>query len=135
MVSLLGMVAAMGLSIAFYMWRRSSLPHSRMEAMAFTCLYCLALGLALRFGGRTYPGIHFPDSALLNWLLNGNRFSSVGYLTVMLAWTADTLRILLGPRVGSFEAGLEGVKWIAVGAAATFALYGFSWAAIMQRLP
>jgi hypothetical protein len=107
-----------------------------MEALMFTCLYCLSLGLALRFGGRTYQGIYFPHSPFLNSLLNGNwLFVGIGYLAVLVGWVADTLRILIRPSVHGFEAAIKGVTWLAVGLAVTIALYGFSWAAIMQRLP
>ena len=136
MFSLLGLLAATGLTIGFYVLRRSSLQHSRTEALAFVCLYCLSLGLALRFGGRTYPGIYFPQSPFLNSLLNGNGlFVDIGYSAVLAAWVADVLLIFFRPSNHGLEAALKGVKWLAVGLAVAIALYGFVWAAIMQRLP
>jgi hypothetical protein len=106
-----------------------------VDGLVFTCLYSLALGLALRFGGRTYPGVHFPESPFLNSLLNGNGlFIGVGYLAVLVALAADILRIFIRPSPRD-EAVLKGVKWAAAGLAAAIAIYGFSWAVIMQRLP
>lgn len=132
MFSLLVLVATIGLTVAFYFWRRSSLRHSRLKALVFTCLYCLSLALALRFGGRTYPGAYFPHSPFLNTLLNGNGlFVGVGYLAVLVAWATDTLRILFRASGDGFGAALKTVKWVAVGLAVTISLYGFSWAAFL----
>jgi hypothetical protein len=86
-------------------------------------------------GGRTYPGIYFPHSPFLNSLLNGSGLFGVGYLAVLVGWAADTLRILVRPSVHGFEAAMKGVTWLAVGMTVMIALYGFLWAAIMQRLP
>ena len=52
------LVAVAFFTAMFYALRRSTLPHRRFEALAFICLYCLSLSLALRFGARTYPGIY-----------------------------------------------------------------------------
>lgn len=136
MLSLLVLVATVGLTVAFFFWRRSSLSQSRLEALVFTCLYFISLALALRFGGRTYPGIFFPNSPFLNALLNSNGlFVGVGYNAVLTGLAAEALRILTRPSAPGLEAALKGVKWLAVGLAGTIALYGFSFAAIMQRLP
>ena len=122
--------------MAFYVTRRLTLHHKRGEALAFTCLYCLSLGLALRFGGRTYPGIYFPESPFLNGLLNGNGlFTDIGYDSVALAWLSDVLRIFVPPQSHVFVMGLEIAKWLAVGLALAIATYGFAWAVILQRLP
>jgi hypothetical protein len=136
MISLLILIAALLITTAFYIWRRSSLPQARAEKFAFICLYCLTLALALRFGGRTYPGLHFPGSPLLNSLLNGNDlFVGVGYMAVLVAGAADTLLVFTRPSGRRNAEVLKGARWLAVGLAATIALYGFAWAAIMQRLP
>jgi hypothetical protein len=137
MPSLIGLLVATGLTAVFYVWRRPVLRRSRTEAFAFVCLYCLSLGLALRFGGRTYPGIYFPDSSFLNSLLNGNGiFTDIGYKAVVVAWAADVLRILLRPPIRSgVELALRVLKWLAVGLAVSIAIYGFVWAAKLQRLP
>jgi hypothetical protein len=130
------LVAAISITTAFYVWRGQSLQHSRVEAFAFICLYCLSLGLALRFGGRTYPGIYFPNSAFLNGLLNGNGlFVDIGYSAVMVAGAADTLLVFTRTRRRGLTIALKGVKWIAASLAMVIALYGFYWAATLQRIP
>src|SRR4051812_3442472 len=133
MISLLGLVVVIGLTIAFYVWRRSSLQHSRRDALVFTCLYCLSLGLALRFGGRTYPGICFPNSSFLNGLLNGNDlFDGFGYLAVVAAGAADYFLVFTRTMVGSPTKTLKAMKWIAVSLATAIALFGFYCAAVLQ---
>lgn len=136
MLSLLGLLISTGLTIAFYALRRPMRVRSKNEAFVFICLYCITLALALRFGGRTYPGIYFPESPFLNWLFNGNGlFTGVGYLAVVVAWTVGL--VLLGRRLptGRFELALRLVKWTAVVVAVAIALFGIAWAVAMQRLP
>lgn len=136
MVSLLVFLGTISLTIGLYVWRRTSLKSSRAQAFVFVCLFYLSLGLALRFGGRTYPGIYFPHSPFLNSLLNGNGiFVDVGYLAVKVGWAADTLRLVVRTYVHGFKVALKGVRWLAVALAVTIALYGFYWAMILQRLP
>lgn len=136
MISLLVLLVTIGLTAAFYVRQRSSLPHSKIEAMVFACLYCISLGLALRFGGRIYPGIHFPQSPLLNALLNGNRlFVGVGYAAVLVAFVGDSLRVLVRPSSHRFAVAMNGMKWLAVALAVTISFYGFGWAILLQRLP
>ena len=136
MISLLILLSAIGLTAAYYVRQRSSLQHSNIEAMVFTCLYCISLGLALRFGGRTYPGIYLPQTPLLNSLLNGNWiFVAVGYAAVLVAFAGDALRILIRPSSQRFAVAMSGVKWLAVALAVTISFYGFGWAIVMQRLP
>ena|SRR5438046_181748 len=133
MISLLVLVAAVGLTLAVYIWRR---PRSRIEALAFICLYCLCLGLALRFGGRTYPGIFFPHSTFLNRLLNGNGlFTEIGYNAVLIAGATDALRVLTNSPGRRFEVVLKVLKWIAVVLAVTVSIFGFWSALVLQRLP
>lgn len=135
MFSLLVLVVVVGLTIAFCVWRRSSL-HSHKYALVFTCLYCLSLLLALRFGARTYPGIYFPNSSLLNGILNGNGlFTGIGYTAVMVAGAADYFLIFTRTMAGSPTKRLKAVKWIAVSLATAIALFGFYTAAVLQRLP
>lgn len=55
--------------------------------------------------------------------------------SLLVGWLADTLRILIRLSVQSAKAAMKGVKWLAVGLVVTISLYGFSWAAIIQRLP
>jgi hypothetical protein len=136
MISLLCLVGVIGLTIAFYVWRRPSLRHSCKDALVFTCLYCLSLGLALRFGGRTYPGIYFPNSSFLNDLLNGNGlFNGVGYLAVLITGAADCFLIFTRAMEGSPTKTLGAVKWIAVSLAMAIALFGLYCATVLQRLP
>jgi hypothetical protein len=132
MISLFVLVAAVGLTVAVRVWRR---PSSRIDALLFIVLYCLSLGLALRFGGRTYPGIYFPNSAFLNGLLNGNElFTGIGYDAVLIAGVADTLRVF-ATSSRRLEVILKALKWVAVGVAVMIALFGFWSALTMQRLP
>lgn len=102
----------------------------------FTCLYCLSLLLALRVGGRTYPGIYFSNSSFLNGLLNGNvLFTGIGYAAVMVGGAADYFLIFTRTMVASPTKTLKAVKWIAVSLATAIALFGFYTAAVLQRLP
>jgi hypothetical protein len=136
MLSLLVLVVTIVLTMTVYFWQRSPGPHSRSGSMFLTCLCCLNLGLALRFGGRTYPGVYFPDSPFLNSLLNGNNlFVGIGYTAVVVGWAAASLHILVRPSVQGFGTALTATKWLAFGLAAMIAIYGFSWAVTMQRLP
>lgn len=58
--------------------------------------YGLALGLALRFGARTYPGVYYPDSSFLNDLLNGSRlFTELGYDLLLALIVADLVLVFL----------------------------------------
>jgi hypothetical protein len=132
MISLLVLIAAVGLTVAVYVWRR---PSSRLDSLVFVVLYCLSLGLALRFGGRTYPGIYFPNSPFLNDLLNGNGlFTGIGYDAVLVAGAVDILRVF-ATSSGRLEVILKALKWVAVGLAVMIAIFGFWSALIMQRLP
>lgn len=135
MNNLLILIAAVFVTVAFYALRRSTLQHQRTDALAFVCLWCLSLGLALRFGGRTYPGIYYPNSPFLNDVLNGNGlFVSIGYSAVLIAGTATTLQIFARP-VGQVPAAiLISAKWVGVLLAIIISLYGFYWAAILQRI-
>lgn len=103
--------------------------------LAWIALYSFALLLALRFGGRTYPGWHFPDSAFLNSLLNGVwLFTGIGYNLVILGAGAAAMRALLpgeSPASGLFRL----VQWIAFALAVLIILYGVRWAVWTQRLP
>jgi hypothetical protein len=133
MISLLVLVAAVGLTLAVYVWGR---PTTRIEALAFIFLYCLSLGLSLRFGNRTYPGIYFPDSPFLNSLLNGNGlFTGIGYDAVLVAGVADALRVFTTSPGQRFEVRLNALKWVAVTLAVVIAIFGFWSALVMHRLP
>ena len=136
MFSLVVLVVVIGLTIAFYVWRRPIVQHSPKDALAFTFLYCLSLGLALRFGGRTCPGIHFPNSSFLNDLLNGNGlFVDIGYSAVVVAAATDYFLIFTRTTAGSPTKTLKAVKWLAISLATAIALFGFYCAASLQRLP
>ena len=136
MFSLLVLAFVTGLTFAYSIWLRSSLQRSRRNAFVLTCLYCVSLLLALRVGGRTYPGIYFPNSGFLNALLNGNvLFTGVGYAAVLVAGTADSFLIFTRTMVGSPAKTLKVIKWIAVSLATAIALFGFYTAAVLQRLP
>ena len=136
MINLIILFVVISVTAAFYVLRRSSLLHSRIEKFAFICLYCVSLGLALRFGGRTYPGIYLPHSTYLNDLLNGNfLFVVIGYLAVLVAGAADTLLIISRPKVRGFAVVLKTAKFFAICLATAISLYGFWIAATMQRLP
>lgn len=69
---------------------------SRWWRLAAVPLVMLTLGLALRFCGRTYPGISYPNSGFLNELLNGNGlFTEIGYDLVLALGVADAAFVLL----------------------------------------
>lgn len=136
MSDLIVLAVAICLTAMFYVWRRATLHHSLSQAIMFVALYCGSLGLALRFGARTYPGIYFSESAFLNGLLNGNGlFVSVGYSAVLVAGATDTLVTLKRPASRTAVISLAGVKRAAVCLATAISLYGFYWSAVMQRLP
>jgi hypothetical protein len=104
--------------------------------LAWIAAYSFALLLALRFGARSYPGWYFPDSALLNRLLNGvGLFTVIGYDLVLLGAVAAAMRLLLGR--GNRRAGLAlaALQWGAIALAVLIACYGVAWAAYMHRLP
>lgn len=135
MSTLIGLVVAASLTVGFYLWRGPALNRSRTEAVVFACLYCITLSIALRFGGRTYPGLYFPNSLFFNSLLNGrDLFTGIGYLAVMAAWSAAVMRLLLRPSILGIDLALRILKWAAIGLAVTISIYGFVWAAIMQHL-
>lgn len=69
---------------------------SRWWRLAAVPLTMLALGLAMRFCGRTYPGIYYPDSQFLNDFLNGNGlFTEIGYDLVLALGVADAAFVFL----------------------------------------
>ena len=70
-------------------------PRSRWWRLAAVPLGMLALGLALRFCGRTYPGIYYPDSPFLNDLLNGNGLFDAGIVLVLALGVADAAFVIL----------------------------------------
>ncbi len=136
MASLLILVAAISLTATFFVWRRLTLQHSRIDAMAFICLYCVSLGMALRFGARTYPGAYISGSPFLNDVLNGVvLFVGIGYSAVLLAAAADTVLIFIPTTASGLVSIIKSVKWISTSLATLIALYGFCWAAMLQRLP
>lgn len=73
---------------------------------------------------------------LLNNILNGNAlFSVIGYFSVIAAGLSDMALIFL-KHLGEFGLrALKSVKWAALLLAISIALYGFFWAATLQRLP
>ena len=69
---------------------------SRWWRLAAVPLVMLALGLGLRFCGRTYPGIYYPNSRFLNELLNGSGlFTEIGYGLVLAFGLADAAFVFL----------------------------------------
>jgi len=133
MINLLLLIVTVGLTLGLIIFHR---PTSLSGKLAFIALYCLSLGLALRFGGRTYPGIYFPRSPSLNSLLNGNLlFTQIGYGAVLIAAFADSWRVLGTSSGQRLNVGLQVVKWIAVTLAVIIAIFGFWIAVVLQRLP
>ena len=129
------MLVAFSASFAWAIWRRNPSRRSRIEELAFTLLLCLALGLALRFGGRTYPGIYFPESSTLNSHLNGVfLFTGIGYLSVLLTGAASVLKAITAgrPKLRFFLSFLIAT---ALTVASIISLYGFYWAFVLERLP
>ena len=111
-------------------------PQSRWWRLAAVPLAMLALGLALRFCGRTYPGIYYPDSRFLNDLLNGNGLFDVGFLLVLVLGVADAAFVLLtrfrtppaAPTAIRTMVGLRAVLLLLISA---IIAYGFFYAAIL----
>jgi hypothetical protein len=135
MGSLLLLLAAAALTGIWALWRRRPAARSKWEAAGFLTMGCFALGLALRFGGRTYPGIYFPDSTLLNDIFNGVwLFEQLGYDAVAVFFVARLIPLFrqVGKRNAVY---LNGIAWLALVTAALIALYGFYWAAAFGRLP
>lgn len=90
-------------------------------------------GLALRFGGRTYPGIYFPDDAFLNGVFNGaTLFTKIGYDAVAIGFVASLALVLtrLHPRIRMI---LKVVVTLAIATAVAIAIYGFYWAVVLDR--
>jgi hypothetical protein len=108
----------------------------RAWRLAWIAVYSLALLLALRFGGRTYPGWYLPNSPFLNSLLNGNwLFTRIGYDLVLVGACAAAMRVLLGRKKPRASSSLRLVQWVAFGLAILIILYGVRWAIWTQRLP
>jgi hypothetical protein len=105
----------------------------RALRLAGIAAYSFALLIALRFGGRTYPGWYFPDSALLNSWLNGvGLFTEVGYDLVLVVAAAATMRLLPGGRT---SLALRLMHWTALALVILIILYGVDWAIYTHRLP
>jgi hypothetical protein len=135
MPSLFLLLFAVTASGVWAVWRRGFAPTSRFEAIAFLVMWCFTLGLALRFGGRTYPGIFFPNSSLLNDVFNGvGLFVQAGYDAVAICFVAELAPLVLpvGRRAASY---LNAISWLAFTTATLIATYGFYWAAVLGRLP
>ena len=126
-------LVALACLLAAILLRRPSWPE--LARLAVIAAWSFALLLALRFGGRTYPGFWFPDSLVLNRLLNGNRlFTSFGYDLVLIATIAAAIPVVQTPlRRGEPMARM--VKWVAIGLAASIAIYGFAVAEWLHRMP
>jgi hypothetical protein len=135
MANLILLILAAGLAVAAWLWQRRQSQPSRAVALLAAGLGCLTLLLALRFGGRTYPGIWHPESALLNSIFNGNwLFVEPGYDAALIAGAASVWLILRPPR-GWMRTTLVWLKWTAVALAVAISLYGFYWAVLLERLP
>jgi hypothetical protein len=114
---------------------------SRWWRLAAVPLCMLTFGLALRFCGRTYPGVFYPDSTFLNNLFNGVRlFTEIGYDLVALLGLADLLFVFL-TRFRSSPTPMVAVRALVAVRVAVLALivliigYGFYYATLLQRLP
>ena len=109
---------------------------NRALRLAWIAVYSFGLLLALRFGGRTYPGWYFPDSSFLNRLLNGNwLFTGIGYGLVLVGASAAAMRVLLGGKKPLAANILRVVQWVAFALAILLILYGVRWAIWTHRLP
>jgi hypothetical protein len=110
----------------------------RFRQVALLLLCCTALLFALRFDARTYPGWYFPNSPLLNGLLNGSTiFTDIGYALVLVGGGAGTARLLNSDpslRRGAIR-GLAALQWLALTLAVLIFFYGLWWAIQMERLP
>ena len=109
----------------------------RASHLAWVAVYSLFLLLALRSGGRTYPGWYFPDSRFLNAVLNGNAlFTQAGYDAAIIGAAAAAARILFDsgtrPRLHRL---LRWTQRTAIACAVLIACYGLAWAILMHRLP
>ncbi|WGM38216.1 hypothetical protein [Caulobacter sp. NIBR1757] len=108
---------------------------NRLLQASLVVLCSLTLLLALRFGGRIYPGLYVPESALLNAIFNGNGlFNGIGYGLVLLGaglWLGSLL-VRMRPELAL---SLKRGGWVLLGLAGAISLYGFSWATILGRLP
>jgi hypothetical protein len=126
---------AFAASVIWTAWRRRSAPESKLEAVSFLVLWCFTLGLALRFGGRTYPGIYFPDSTVMNSLFNGvGLFEQVGYDAVAICFVSR-LAIIVLPLGNGANACMRVISWLAILLAVLIVIYGFYWAWVLERLP
>lgn len=114
---------------------------SRWWRLATVPVWMFALGMALRICGRTYPGIHYPDSEFLNDLFNGNGlFTWHGYNLVLALGVADVAFVLL-TRFRTAETPLNYLRVMTGVRAALLALivvivcYGFLIAVELRRFP
>lgn len=119
---------------AWALWARRSPRRGRAETVAFAILCSLWLGLALRFGARTYPGLHFSNNAELNNLFNGGiLFTTVGYLAVGIAFLTYIGMAITNVH-GVLRTFLTILFLIAMLVAVLITIYGFYWAILLGRL-
>ena len=114
---------------------------SRWWRIAAVPVWMFTLGMALRICGRSYPGIHYPNSEFLNHLLNGSGlFTTYGYNLVFALGVADAAFAYLtrfrraeappalGRRLTAVRIGLLALILLIVG-------YGFFYAIVLERIP
>ena len=114
---------------------------SRWWRLVLVPVYVLALGLALRFCGRTYPGIHIPSSAFLNSIFNGvGLFVDIGYNLALALGLGDAVSVLISrfgaptPGVQVFLHFLNAAKVVLLLIVLIIVTYGFYWAVELDRL-
>jgi hypothetical protein len=141
MANLIGMVACALATIALWVVIKKNWASQHPIALraALAAAYSSTLLLALRFGGRTYPGVWMGKSGLLNVIFNGSDMFWFAYYCVVLGALSDGAAVLL--QRGSTPAMLIGariastVRILSLGVAVVVALYGFTFAIILLRLP
>src|SRR3954469_11528062 len=109
----------------------------RLGQVGLVVLCSSVLLLALRFCGRSYPGWYFPNSNVLNGLLNDTIiFTVIGYDLVIVGAAAALARIYTSPSGGAkLRRSLRAVKATALALVVAIICYGIWWAAAMERLP
>lgn len=113
------------------------LPRRYAASCGFVVLYVLALGLALRFCARIYPGIYVQSSPFWNSILNGDLFG-LGYLAAILAGLLHIGGLtagLLAPSSSRLRAWLMRGAQVMIGACICLIAFGVFIGLALHRLP
>ncbi|MBS0297607.1 MAG: hypothetical protein JSR45_14960 [Proteobacteria bacterium] len=134
MWKLIALIGSALITAALLVWARRGV----RGRLALIASYALTLALAMRFGALTYPGVWMGDAGWLNNLFNGSEIFWLGMDMIAVAVAADLVILLIAWRFERPGMASRAAVWTrnaALTTASLIALYGFYWAALMERLP